>query len=173
MNKALRRHNNVSAHGTGLLAQAMGSRTELVGALDRMLVHLGLLTDTSETALKQTAAQYERTDRNAVARPALFSNRRALLPLGVGGRRRVGLKKFNVGGHYRGDLLIGGVEEHHRRAFGNADARQVDAVPTGFAPGKTNADPVLGISDISDTDPAAICRWARDIDVRRQRVANL
>jgi hypothetical protein len=64
----VRRHSNVSAHGTGLLAQAMGSHAELVSALDHMLVHLSQLTDTSETALKQAAAQYEHTDRDAAAK---------------------------------------------------------------------------------------------------------
>jgi uncharacterized protein YukE len=64
----VRRHDNVSAHGTGLLAQAMGSHAELVSALDQMLDHLNRLTDTSETALKQTVAQYEHTDRDSAAR---------------------------------------------------------------------------------------------------------
>jgi hypothetical protein len=48
----VRRHDNVNTHGTGLLAQAMGSHAELVSALDNMLDHLNRLTDTSETALK-------------------------------------------------------------------------------------------------------------------------
>lgn len=64
----VRRHSNVNAHGTGVLAKALGSHADLVSAIDRMLVHLNRLTDTSETALKQTAAQYEHTDRDAAAK---------------------------------------------------------------------------------------------------------
>ncbi|WP_306215023.1 WXG100 family type VII secretion target [Actinoplanes sp. RD1] len=62
------RHGTFSFHEQGLIGELAPGHRNLMSDLERMLTHLGKLSDESKTALRQAADGYEHTDSDNAAR---------------------------------------------------------------------------------------------------------